>query len=302
MAIRSIKNPNFDWYYLTDFSETEANFLKSNFKFHPLDLKDCAGEVQRSKIDHYKNYFFLVIQFPELSGRKVAINQVYFFVGKNFIITIAKGKLKVLNNLFYKILHNQKIKDDFFSEGPGYLLYKVLDILLRSFWSIHAKLDAEIKSIEGEIYDGRGKKAVFDVADLRRVVLQLKAIIDPQKIVTNTLSRLDTAFLSKDMTVYFDDLDDFVEKNWFILEGHKERISNLQEVNESLISYRTNQIMKVLTIFSVALLPLTLLSGIYGMNVELPLSDHSGFVWMLFVVLAMVIFGILFYFKKKDLI
>lgn len=302
MAIRSIKSDNFDWYYLTDFSEVEANFLKSNFKFHPLDLKDCAGEVQRSKIDSYRNYLFMVIQFPELNGRKVSINQVYVFIGKKFLITIAKSKMKVLNNLFYKTLHNKKVKDDVFSDDPGYLLYKVLDSLLRFSWSIHPKLDADVRHIESEIYEGRGKKAVFDVAALRRVILQLKAIIDPQKIVTNTLSRLDASFLSKDMMVYFDDLDDFVEKNWLSLESHKERVSNLQEVNESLISYRTNQTMKVLTIFSVALMPLTLLSGIYGMNIDLPFSHSPIFVWILFATLALAIFGILFYFKKKDLI
>jgi len=161
-------------------------------------------------------------------------------------------------------------------------------------------MDNSIKSIESDIYEGKGKKSVLKIAELRRTILQIRSIIDPQRVVTNSLSRLNAAFLDKDITIYFDDLDDYIEKNWFIVEGHKERVITLQEINESLISFRTNQAMKVLTIFSVGLLPLTLLSGIYGMNIELPFEDRPHFVWGVFVAVAFLIGMVFFYLRKKD--
>lgn len=300
MAIKTIKSSKFEWTYVTDFGSDDLSHLKKNFKFHPLDLKDCAGELQRSKIDTYKNYLFIVLQLPVVNGRKVSINQIYFFLGKNYLVTITKDRSKVLNNLFYKIVNNPKMKEEAFSLGSGYLFYKISDSLLRSGWSVHTKIDKDVARVESDIYEGRGKKSVFEIAELRRLVLQLKAIIDPQKIVTNSMSRTTFSFIDHEMNVYFDDLDDFVEKNWLTIEGHKERLLNLQEINESLISYRTNQIMKVLTIFSVLLLPLTLLSGIYGMNIDLPLSERPTFVWSLFLGLLMIITGIFIYLKKKD--
>lgn len=300
MAIKTIKSSKFEWTYVADFGSDDLSHLKKNFKFHPLDLKDCAGELQRSKIDTYKNYLFIVLQLPVVNGRKVTINQIYFFLGKNYLVTITKDRSKVLNNLFYKIVNNPKMKEEAFSLGSGYLFYKISDSLLRSGWSVHAKIDKDVARVESDIYEGRGKKSVFEIAELRRLVLQLKAIIDPQKIVTNSMSRTTFSFIDHEMNVYFDDLDDFVEKNWLTIEGHKERLLNLQEINESLISYRTNQIMKVLTIFSVLLLPLTLLSGIYGMNIDLPLSERPTFVWSLFLGLLMIITGIFIYLKKKD--
>jgi len=302
MAIKTVKTKDFTWYYLTDFSNEELAFLKKTFKFHPLDLKDCAGEIQRTKIDIYKNYFFLVFQMPflEKDKRRVSVSQIYFFVGKDYLVTISRSRMKSLNNIFYKVVKSQKFKEESFSKGSGYLLYIILDSLLRLNWSIHRYLDQEIGRVETEIDEGRGKKSVFDIAALRRLILQFKSIIDPQRLVTNTLSRINVSFLNKEMSIYFDDIDDFIEKNWFTLESYKDRVLTLQEINESLISYRTNKVMRILTIFSVALLPLTLLSGIYGMNVSLPFANKPDIIWLLFGFLALIIIGIFLILKKKD--
>ncbi|NUM25290.1 MAG: magnesium transporter CorA family protein [Candidatus Buchananbacteria bacterium] len=302
MAIKTVKSQNFDWYYLTDFSNEELNFLKTNFKFHPLDLKDCAGEIRPTKIDIYRNYIFLVFQIPYLDkvGKKVSVSQVYFFLGKGFLVTITKSRMKIFNNFFYRIVNNPKVKEEAFSQDAGYLLYKILDLLLRSSWLLPNYLDQDIRRVEADIEEGHTRKIVFEIATLRRLMLQLKAIIDPQKIVTNTLSRLDAKFIDSEMLVYFDDLDDFIEKNIYILESYRDRVLSLYEINEALMSHRTNSVMKILTVMSVALMPLTLLSGIYGMNIDLPLGNHPFFIWGLFIGLAALILGVLFYLRKKD--
>ncbi|MDX9893074.1 MAG: magnesium transporter CorA family protein [Patescibacteria group bacterium] len=302
MAIKTLKLNELSWHYLTDFSQEELNFLKKNFKFHPLDIKDCAGETQRSKIDVYHNYFFLVLQLPYLNKnqKKVDVSQIYFFVSKDYVITISRDRIKDLNTLYYKIVNNQKMREEYFSQGSGYLLYKILDSVLRGSWVVHNYLEQEVRRVEFDIDEGRNKKSVFDIAFLRRIILQLKAIIDPQRILTNNLSRINIKFLNKEMLLYFDDLDDFIEKNLFILDGYKDRVLSLQEINESLISFRTNSVMKILTIFSVALLPLTLLSGIYGMNIDLPFAHDPTIIWTLFLLLLGVIGGILIYLKKSD--
>ena len=302
MAVKTVKYNNLTWHYITDFGAAELDFLKKNYKFHPLDLKDCAGEIQRTKIDTYRNYLFLIFQLPVLDRKnnRVSVNQVYFFVGKNFLVTISKERIKALNTFFYKVINNQKLKDDVFSQDSGHILYKVLDTVLRSRWDIHRYLDAEILLVEKDIDKVKGKSSVFKIASLRRVILQLKAIIDPQRLVTNALSRINVSFLGKDISVYFDDLDDFLEKNWFILEGYKDRILSLHEINESLVSYRTNNVIKILTVFSATFLPLTLLAGIYGMNVDLPLSGQPNLIWVLFTILTITIITIILIFKKKD--
>lgn len=303
MATRIVKGQGFTWYNITDFSSDEIRFLKKNFKFHPLDLKDC-GETQRSKIDIYKNYIFIIFQFPQLDKTtgKVTVSQVYVFIGRDFLVTITRDRIKYLNNFFYKTVNNSAFRDEALNGGAGYLTYRLLDTLLRNSWLVHGYLDQRISRAEKLIDEGESKKSVFKISSLRRLILQLKSIIDPQRVVTNTMSRLDVPFLNKDLLVYFDDLDDFTEKNWYLLDSYKERILSLQEINESLIYYRTNQVMKVLTIFSVSILPLTLFSGIYGMNIELPFDENPHLVWLMFFFMSGIIAGILVILKRKDLI
>jgi magnesium transporter len=302
MAVRKIKQDKLTWHYLTEFDGPELEFLKNNFKFHPLDLKDCAGEPQRSKIDIYKNYLFLVLQLPiyDVETNRVAIDQMYIFVGKNYLVTVTKGKMKFLNNLYFKIVHNQPLKEHIFSQDAGYLLYRILDYVLRGRWKNLNVLDQKIRNIESDIEEGKGKKVVFNVAALRRILLRFRSIVDPQRSVVNSLSRLEVNFINKEMTVYFDDVDDYIEKLWFALESYRDRILSLYEINESLISYRTNRIITLLTVFSGALLPLTLLAGIYGMNIALPFDQSPHLVWGLFVLLVLVVGGIFLLLKKKD--
>lgn len=302
MAVKTIKAANFSWHYISGFDKEELDFLKKNFKFHPLDLKDITGGLQRSKLDSYKNYLFLIFQLPILdrTNNQVSITQVYFFIGKNFLITISNDRNKALNSYFYKVLNNQKSKEEFFGEESGYAFYRILESVLWSSWDIHEHLDKQITKIERNIDEGTDKSAVFAIADMRRAILKLKSIVDPQKLVTNTLSRTKAEFMPDDIRNYFDDIDDYVEKNWFILESYKDRVLTLHEINESLISYRTTNVIKILTIFSVAFLPLTLLSGIYGMNIDLPLTEHPGYILSMFAILLVFILGVIGILKKND--
>ena len=98
MTVKTVKQEKITWYYFTEFSDNELRFLQENFKFHPLDLKDCGGEIQRSKIDIYKNYIFLVLQLPDFDNQsnQIVVKQMYIFIGKDYLITITKEKLKFL--------------------------------------------------------------------------------------------------------------------------------------------------------------------------------------------------------------
>ena len=302
MTQRTLKHGSVTWYNVTDFSPEDLKFLTSNFKFHPLDLKDCAGEPQRSKIDVYKNYVFIVLQLPDYrpDAAHVEANQLYIFLSKDYIVTITKGKFKFLNNFYYKVVNNLRAREHIFAQGSEYLLYRILDYVLRQRWKGMFNLDDHIKRIELEIDEGQSKRAVLETAALRRTILQFKSILDPQRLVINTLSKLSVTFISKESEIYFDDVDDYIDKVWFALESYRDRVISLHEINESLISYRTNKIMTLLTVFSVALLPLTFVTGFYGMNIMLPLAERPSFVFLIFGLLAATIAVVIYILRRKD--
>ncbi|MBN1779386.1 MAG: magnesium transporter CorA family protein [Candidatus Buchananbacteria bacterium] len=302
MSLKTIKQNNLSWYHFNDLESQDFVFLKNNFNFHPLDLKDCGDVAQRSKIDVYKNYIFLTLQMPVYSveTNKIDVENIYIFCGRDYLVSIGRGKNKILNGFFFKVLKNIKVKENHFSKNSGFLLYQLLMYIITTYWKKIFILEQGVKKVEIDIEREKNKTVVYQIANLRKLMIQFKTILDPQRLVTNELSRLSVPFLEKDIGVYFDDVDDYIDKVWFSLESYQNRAVNLHEINESLISYKTNRIMTLLTFFSVALLPLTLLSGIYGMNINLPFSHHTSVVWGLFLALATSIIITLFILKKRD--
>ena len=161
-------------------------------------------------------------------------------------------------------------------------------------------LDQPIREIEHSIDGDTQRPLVFDIARLRRHVLRYKSILDPERLVIHSLTSLPPALLGKDLHEYFDDIDDYIEKMWSVLQSYEQRILTLHDINQSLISFQTNRVMKILTVFSVALLPLTLFTGVYGMNITLPFDGHPYAIWSFFVTIALFIALTIFYLKKRD--
>jgi len=299
------KYNNITWVNIVEPDEADLKYMTDNFKFHQLDIKDIRGEAQRSKIDIYPFYAFIVLRFPVTYNDSTLIgsHELDVFLGENYVITIQKKKLKSLNQYFYKVANNKKLQNEVFNGKSALLLYHILEELYRSSFSIIDWLALELNRVEQKVFNEETKQAVKDLAQTRRNILTFRSIIDPQRFVFKTLVNLQRDYLSKDLAIYFDDIADSIDKIYNILFNYKELIDGLHETNESLISHSLNRVIKILTIFSVSMLPLTLLTGFYGMNLEsLPLIHNESLVWCIFGGLAVIIIGLFMYLKKKDII
>ncbi len=304
MARKIIKFNNLTWVNIDDFNQAERDFLKAEYKFHPLDMKDCFELEQNPKLDVYENYIFLILHFPQFnkSLNRISFDPIAVFLGKDFVITIHR-KFKKMKKIFYLCQQNTKIKKDFLDYGSDYALYKLIHYFLsESSEPIVNSLKKRIKDIEVAIYeDKRRKKSVKAIAVVRRNILNLRSILEPQKFVLKSLSLLNRPeIINPDLKVYFDDINDYIDRVWMITSNHKELLDGLNETNESLISYQTNQIITTLTVISVALLPLTLFSSIYGMNIPLPFARQPGIVWFIYIAISLAILLTLLYLNKKN--
>ena len=134
---------------------------------------------------------------------------------------------------------------------------------------------------------------------MRRDIISLQRIVKPQIAIISNLEQKDRPFIREDLDVYFDDVLDHLRKAWDILEDERDVIEGLDDTANTLTSYRLGEIMKILTIISVIMLPLTLLSGIYGMNISLPLSQHP--LSFLFILLFMILIsgGMILFFRRR---
>jgi len=293
------------WINIINPKEKDLANLKKKYKFHKLDLEDCLQEAQRPKIDEYEKYLFIVLQFPVYNKRhhRFDTEQVNIFIGQNYMITVHKGNLPVINKIFDKCKKSPNARKIFFGESTGYLLYELINSLFNAIFPITDKIQLSLKRIEDEIFEVlHPKDQLYSIMVLKKNIITLRKMILPQRSVIAALEHKQKRFLPENLVIYFDDVVDQIEKLWNILETQKEVIESLEDTNESLLSHNINSTMKTLTVFSVIMLPLTFLTGLFGMNVKLPfltaLESMEHF-WNIIFVMAITAFVLFAIFKLK---
>ena len=304
MAIKIITQGELKWINIDRIDEEALTYLKENHNFHHLDIEDIQSESQTPKIDTYKNYLFVVLQVPHWQGNTKTITplEVDCFIGENFLITVQHSKVKEMTNFFYKCMKNRKTKKEWMSSTSGFLFYNLLEALFYQSRSTLNNIGKQISKVENHIFAGaQDTRIVKELAVHRRNVLSFRRIIDPQRYVIANLSHMRKPFLDESMSIYFDNVVDYLNKIWAILDTYKDTVNGLHVTVESLLTQRTNKVVGTLTAISVGLLPLTLLSGIYGMNIAgLPFADNPVAVWTMFGGLGLAIIIIILIMRKKS--
>lgn len=284
----------------------ERNYLEEHFPFHPLDLDDTLSRIQRPKIDEYKDYLFFVFNFPRYNKEEQVLgqSQVSAFIGQGYLITLHKGDLKPLTKLFRECQENEEKQETYLSNGSGYLLYRILDRLVDYCMPILNKVGDGIEDIEDDIFSTRKRNTVREISRLRRDVIAFRRTIWPMRAVINSLEPRIRRFSSEDLSVYFGDMMDHLDKIWDGLTEYKEIIEGLHATHDSLASNRVNDILRLLTIVTAIGTILTVIVGFYGMNVWLPggwegIGNRST--WLILLLIMLAVTGLLmWYFSYKD--
>src|SRR5213075_529250 len=294
------------WIHLDPPIDPETvNALRARFGWHPLDVEDVLSKRQRPKVDDYLDdgYLFGVLHFPAYDKNVQRLNagELDFFLGPDYLVTISNVELLPVTRLFSRLQDDERLRDNLFSRGSGRLLYEVLDDLYDYCFPILDKIDGKLRQIDEEIDEvtPRAKERVRDIHKVKQEIISYRKIVRPQRPTLRQLERGVERFLPEELELYFDDIVDASERIWDLLDNYKEVVEALEDTNESLISHQQNDILYVLTIFSVVMLPLTFLTGVFGMNVHFPGFDTtSGFLATL-VLFVVAIVGMLGFFRWK---
>ena len=289
------------WVNIEGPTERETEYLAQNYPFHHLDLDDCLSRIQRPKIDEYKDYLFLVLHFPvfNIEARVTTPSQVSVFIGENYLITLHKGELKPLVKLFRECQIDEESRQENFSQGSGYLLYRIIDRLVDSCFPILNKIGGNIESVEDNVFSNGIRNAVREISILRRDIISFRRIIWPVRAVIGSLEPKVRRFTKMDMSVYFGDMVDHVDKIWDALDDYKEVIEGLNYTHDSLATNRTNEVMRMLTIIATILLPITVVASIYGMNIPLPFQNSSYSLLFVFFIMLVIIGSMLYFFHRQ---
>ncbi len=301
--IEQIDAAGLRWVHIEYPGALEREWLESNFEFHALDLEDVLSRNQRPKIDVYDEYLFIVLNFPvfDRAAGRLGSGELDVFVGPGYVVTIPNQPLQPVEYLFERCRANEDLREQIFSRGSGYLLYRLVDDSFDYCFPMLRKIGNKLDALEDDIFEGRSDEVVRDISNAKQEIINFRKVIRPQRPVLHDLEKVKQRYLAPDLDleIYFDDIVDAHERIWDMLENYKEVVEALAETNESVISHRVNDILRVLTSISVIVLPLTLIASIWGMNVGVPgEGDEADFFLIVGAMLAMLA-AMVAYFRRR---
>jgi len=292
------------WVNIESPTIEDIEYLAQRYPFHALDLEDCLSRIQRPKIDEYEDYIFLVLHFPRFHKRTRVMtpSQVALFAGENYLVSVHSGELKPLANLFNDCQLNESARKEYMARSSGHLLYTIIDRLVDYCFPILNKINESLEDIEERVFSEATPQTVKETLNIRRRIIAFRRIIRPQVAILDSLEAKHWQFLKKgqELDIYFGNIGDHLDRIWDLLEDYREVVDIFSDSSNWLASHRIQEVMRIMAIAAATIGPLVVISGIYGMNVPLPLGDSTlGFPILVGLMVVIFVLLIVFFRRRK---
>ena len=280
--IRELKIGWLKWIDAVWLKEDDIKKIIEKYDIHELDLEACIEWNQKARIDNYENYSFLISHFPKYNRWKkiYELNDFNIFLWKDFLITFRKYSWNHINKIFdhYSELKITTKKKDI-KVTTWYILYEITQAMLEKMFKVIKTITVEIREIESQVFEQEdNSRLVRDIMIKKRNIILLKHMFKPQIVVLKQLELIVNKTYKWEMEVYFEDLEDKLEQIVNEIAILQEYIESIEDAFKSMVDIKTNFVIKVLTVFSAFMLPLTLITSFYWMNVDLPFAENIQFV------------------------
>lgn len=281
----------------------EKEKLIAKYNFHELDIEACMEWNQRARIDNYETYSFLILHFPKYIELKklYELNEFSIFLWKDYLITFRKEPWNHINAIFnyYSNLKVNTRKKDI-KVSTWYILYEITLAMLEKMFKVINNITNDLRNLEDEIFERDNKSfLVKEILIKKRNIIVLKHMFKPQIAVIKQLELTVNKLYAGEIEVYFEDLEDKLEQIINEISIIHERIESIEDAFKSMVDVKTNFVIKVLTVFSAFMLPLTLITSFYWMNIDLPFSENIKFVFFL-IFLSLFLMVLTYLYLRKN--
>ncbi|MFZ6026554.1 MAG: magnesium/cobalt transporter CorA [Chloroflexota bacterium] len=250
--------------------EEDQAILLDTFGFHPLAVDDALQETHAPKVDDWERYLYIVLEAVSYNGKdgELALNELDVFLGKDYIVTHHDLPIPSLNRLWDATRrHERHIR-----LGVDHLLYKLIDELVIDYMHVVEEIDEEIEHIEDEVFSRPSNDMVQRIFALKRATMHLRRVLSPMREVLNKLARDDFKVIDARDRIYFRDVYDHLVRLHDITEGLRDLVGGALDTYLSVVNNRMNDIMKVLTIITTLFMPISFITGFFGMNFFQPVA------------------------------
>ena len=311
--IDTINFEDVKWYHVFNPTDDDFDWLMDNFGFHPLDIEDCKSSNQRPKIDEYDDYYFMILHFPyfDKQNKFIRLKEVKIFWGRDYIITVGSAHW-VVKNMFNELKRLSQIQttkkkeeedeDDEtldITSSSDALLYNLLDRLMVETYSLVLRIGTEVDNINFDIFSKKATIVLEHLSITRKNIIAINTSFKPQLKVFHKFESGGIKGYEEDMEDYWGNILDQYQKMFDLVEDYGELIEGLSQTFDSLQTNKTNEIIKTLTFISTIMLPVTLISGIYGMNVSLPFMNSPYVFTCICVFMVVIVILFYLYFRRK---
>ncbi len=267
------------------------------FKLHPLMLEDILNVTQRPKMDDYEDYLLVTLKMLYYNNKRIITEQVSFVLIDNYIFSFQEFEGDVFDQVRERI---GAAKGNIRKQGADYLLYALIDAIVDSYFFILEQIGDISEDIEHQLMEEPHKEVLQAIYGLKREMIYLSSSIWPLREVVGNLTRTDSQLIKDNTRLYLRDVYDHIVQIIDIIESYRDIMTGMLDTYLSSISNKTNDVMKILTIFSTMFIPLTFLAGIYGMNFKyFPELDVPWAYPAFWVITIVIIIVMLVYFRRK---
>ncbi len=273
------KEEGFIWVDISSETEEACKpLLRDVFKFHPLSIDDALQETHVPKVDQWETYLYMALRTVKTDPNdtlEIHTPELDIFLGATYLITYHEEPIAAVEKV-WELCHQD---NRYLSRGTGYLLYHIADEIVTNTMLVIDDLDIQIDQIEDEIFITPQSGTLELIFSVKRVVLKLRRMLLHQREVFNKLSRGDFALIQEEYQVYFRDIYDHMVRLQEINESSRDLISGALDTYLSVVNNRMNEVMKTLTIITTLFMPLSFLTGFFGMNFfqpAIPLGAWTG--------------------------
>jgi len=292
--------PSVTWINLDGIHRVEiVEALGKSFDLHPLILEDILNTGQRPKLEDFSGYLYIVLKMITYgdSNGAVKVEQVSLVLGPNFVISFQEAEGDIFDPVRDRI---RTAKGRIRKRGADYLAYSLIDAVVDNYFVVLEKFGEEIEDLEEELVSEPTSDTIQDIHRMKREMIFLRRSVWPLREVVSGLRRGESPLINKETAVYLGDAYDHIIQVIDTVESYRDMVAGMLDIYLSSLTYKMNQIMKVLTIIATIFIPLTFLTGVYGMNFHF--MPELGWRWsypIFWAVSAGIVIWMLFYFKRK---
>ena len=284
--------PGVNWFDVSDPASPDLDDLARSFHLHELQIEDCRHRPQRAKVDEYGTYLFAVLKHLVRTEQGPTFDDFDTFLGPDFLITVHQGDCAFLAKLCARVQQNHVVRLD-------RILYEVTDLIVDEYLTLLDESADDISKVESVVLQRPEPQVLGQIFRLKRRLIDFRRSASGMRDVANAIIRREEGLVGDDLDPYFRDVYDHLVRAVELVETQRDLLTGSLDIYLSAVANRTNEVMKVLTIYGTLAIPLVVITGFFGMNLHLPWSNNPHGVWYASALMVLSSAVVLFYFMRK---